>query len=77
MRQIQCFGAACICAVVVREWNTILGIDICESYHYPGADFVPYQRQYSTVREQGAAIYHDDSGKNFAVSQTSLVLTCG
>ena len=74
-RQIACnTRAACICAVIVREWNAILAVDICESYTHPGADFVPYLRNYSTAAEPGATIHRDLNGKDFAVCITSIFL---
>ncbi len=67
VRHFVCHGRACICGVAVREGDTVLGLDACESR----LNRTPYAlkvRQYSATRATGAAVYRDSTGRNFAVS---------
>ena len=67
-RHFLCYNyAGCLCAVVVREGNTVLGVDGCEYYLNPGSPFSAKLRQYSPTIDVGAAVYRDDSGQKFSV----------
>ena len=60
-------AVACICGVAVREGDTVVGVDACESWLNPGTPFAVKIRQYSQNRETGAAVYRDRTGTKYAV----------
>ncbi len=68
VRHFVCNGArACICGVAVREGNTVLAVDACESRLNPGTRFSVKIRQLSLTMEMGSSVTRSADGQEFAV----------